>query len=58
MVTWRRRRAGRRRSRGRSELMLVVKDVLVDEAVGVVVEPMLVVTDVLVDRRRRTKLKD
>ena len=38
MVTWRRRRAGRRRSSGRSELMLVVKDVLVDEAVGVVVE--------------------
>ncbi len=31
------------------ELMLVVKDVLVDEAVGVVVELMLVVKDVLVD---------
>ena len=31
------------------ELMLVVKDVLVDEAVGVLVELMLVVEDVLVD---------
>ena len=36
-------------------LMLVVKDVLVDDAVGIVVELMLVVKDVLVGRRRRTK---